>query len=114
MAAISVQQRAYGISYFMTTQLIALIGWIIVQSLFSLSPFGQTIPFPIMMIVETIWWIATLVIMYVLFRRIYNNFVKAVSDLEDANNRLRSATNRFLLEKRNQGEQDGEAPQADK
>lgn len=113
MAAISVQQRAYGISYFMTTQLIALIGWIIVQSLFSLSPIGQTIPFPIMMVVETIWWIATLVIMYWLFRRIYNNFVKAVSDLEDANNRLRSATNRFLSEKRNQGEPGGENPQTD-
>ncbi|HYK87046.1 MAG TPA: hypothetical protein VEV19_16875 [Ktedonobacteraceae bacterium] len=114
MAAISVEQRAYGISYFMTTQLIALIGWIIVQSLFSLSPFGQTIPFPIMMTVETIWWIATLVIMYWLFRRIYNKFVQAVADLEAANNRLRSATNRFLLEKRNQGEQGEEASQEDK
>jgi hypothetical protein len=67
-----------------------------------------------MMIVETIWWIATLVIMYLLFRRIYNSFVQAVADLETANTRLRSATNRFLLEKRNQGEQGGEDPQTDK
>ncbi len=80
MAAISVEQRAYGISYFMTTQLIALIGWI----------------------------------MYWLFRRIYNKFVQAVADLEAANNRLRSATNRFLLEKRNQGEQGEETSQEDK
>jgi len=49
-------------------QTIALVGWIIVQSTFTLSPFGQKIPFPVIMVIETIWWIATLVIMFFLFR----------------------------------------------
>ena len=113
MAQLNIKQRAYGISYFMTVQFIALVGWIIVESLFSLSPFGQQIPFPIMIVVETVWWLITLAIMFVLFRRAYNSFAKAVIDLEDANTRLRSATNRFLLEKRNQDDQGGEASKAD-
>ena len=104
MTQLNMQQRAYGISYFMTVQFIALAGWIVVQSLFSLSPFGQQIPFPIMMVVETIWWLATLVIMFVLFRRAHNSFVQAVLDLEEANRRLRLATNSFLLRERNQND----------
>jgi uncharacterized membrane protein len=57
------------------------------------------------MIIETIWWIATLVIMFVLFRREYNSFVQAVLDLEEANKRLRQTTNEIFSELRNQGEQ---------
>jgi uncharacterized membrane protein len=57
------------------------------------------------MIIETIWWIATLVIMFVLFRREYNSFVRAVLDLEEANKRLRQTTNEIFSELRNQGEQ---------
>ncbi len=104
MASLNMQQRAYRISYFVTVQLIALIGWIIVQSLFSLSSFGRTIPFPLMMVVEAIWWATTLVIMFVLFRRVYNHFVQAVLELEEANRRLRVSTTSFLLEQRDQGE----------
>ena len=102
MAALDMSQRAHKITYFVTVQLIALIGWIIVQSFFSLSSPGRTIPFPVIMIIETIWWIATLVIMFVLFRREYNSFVRAVLDLEEANKRLRQTTNEIL---RNQGKQ---------
>ena len=105
MAALTLQQRAYKITYFVTVQLIALIGWIIVQSFFSLSSIGRTIPFAVIMIIETIWWIATLVIMFVLFRREYNSFVRAVLDLEEANKRLRQTTNEIFSELRNQGEQ---------
>lgn len=105
MAAPTLRQRAHKITYFVTVQLIALIGWIIVQSFFSLSSPGRTIPFPVIMIIETIWWIATLVIMFVLFRREYNSFVRAVLDLEEANKRLRQTTNEIFSELRNQGEQ---------
>ena len=106
MVAPDMRQRAYKITYFVTVQLIALIGWIIVQSFFSLSPFGRTIPFAVTMVIEAIWWIATLVIMFLLFRRVYNRFVRAVLDLEEANRRLRETTNNVLLELRNQGNQE--------
>ena len=105
MAALTMRERAHRITYFVTVQLIALVGWIIVQSFFSLSPLGHSIPFAVIMVIETIWWIATLVIMFVLFRRQYNSFVQAVLDLEEANKRLRQTTNEIFSELRNQGDQ---------
>lgn len=112
MATLSMSRRAYRISYFVTVQLIALIGWIIVQTVFTLSPLAHYISFPLIMVIETIWWIATLVIMFWLFRRIYNDFVKSVIDLEDANKRLRERTNVFLREQANQGNQGGQPESA--
>jgi|SRR5947209_8500286 len=94
------------ISSFLTVQLIALIGWIIVQSLLFVTPISSSVPFIVKMIIETIWWIATLVIMYFLFKRIYDRFVKAVVDLEDANRRLRKATSELLQGMANPGEQE--------
>lgn len=79
---------------FITVQLIALVGWIIVQSVFSLSPLSHTIPLPVLLMVETIQWIATLVIMFVLFRREYNRFVQAIFELEETKKRLREAEKR--------------------
>jgi len=105
MAKLQMEERSHGVTWFVTTQLIALIGWIIVQSLFSLSSFGRTIPFPIMIVVEAIWWIITLVIMFLLFRREYSSFVQAVLELEEANRTLRARTSSFLLEQRNKGDQ---------
>src|SRR5260370_7460533 len=97
MALVNMEQRANRITRFVTVQLIALVGWIIVQSFFSLSSFGRTIPFAVTMVIEAIWWIATLVIMFLLFRREYSRFVRAVLDLEEANRRLRETTNHVLL-----------------
>ena len=105
MEPLTMQQRSVRITWFVTVQLIALVGWIIVQSFFSLSALGRTIPFAITIVIEAIWWIATLVIMFVLFRREYNGFVRAVLELEEANKRLRRATNDFLSERSNPGEQ---------
>jgi hypothetical protein len=99
------RQRASRVTRFATVQLIALVGWIIVQSFFSLSTPGRTIPFELTMVIEAIWWIATLVIMFLLFRREYNSFVQAALELEDANNRLREATNRVLNELKHQHDQ---------
>ena len=114
MAQQSMQQRASRIRRFVVVQLIALIGWIIVQSAFTLSSFGQNVPFPVIMVVETIWWIATLVIMFILFRRVYNGFVRAVLDLEEANKRLRQTTNRFLSDfKPQKGQGEKFPPQED-
>jgi hypothetical protein len=106
MELLTMRQRVNRITLFLTVQFIALIGWIIVQSLFSLSPLSSSLSFTAKMIVETIWWIATLVIMFLLFRREYNGFVKAVLDLEDANRRLRKATSDLLIEISNPAEQE--------
>jgi hypothetical protein len=76
-----------------------------VQSFFSLSALGRTIPFAVTIVIEAIWWIAPLVIMFLLFRREYNSFVRAVLELEEANKSLRRATNDFLLERRDPSEQ---------
>ena len=102
----TMRQRARRITWFVTVQLIALVGWILVQSFFSLSAIGRTIPFAITIVIEAIWWIATLVIMFLLFKREYNDFVRAVLDLEEANKRLRRATSNFLLERSNPSEQE--------
>ena len=105
MASFTMQQRAHRVTWFLTVQLIALIGWIIVQSVFSLSPLSHNIPFVVTLVIEAIWWIATLVIMFLLFKREYNNFVRSVLDLEEANKRLRRTTNEILSELRNPNDQ---------
>ena len=97
----NMRERANRISSFVTVQLIALIGWIIVQTLFFVTPISNSLPFLLKMIIETIWWIATLVIMYVLFKRIYDRFVQSVLNLEDANRRLRKAASDLLQEMAN-------------
>lgn len=104
MAQFNMSQKAQRITRFVTVQLIALVGWILVQSFFSLSPLGHTLPFALMIVVETIWWIATLVIMFVLFRAEYKRFIQAVFELEEANKRLRERTNNILSQLGNQGD----------
>jgi hypothetical protein len=105
MASFTMQQRANRVTWFLTVQFIALVGWIIVQSIFFLTPLGRNVPFPVTLVVEAIWWIATLAIMFRLFKRVYDGFVKSVLDLEEANTRLRKTTNEILSELRNPGEQ---------
>jgi hypothetical protein len=113
MTTFNMRQYAQRVTYFVTVQLIALVGWILVQSFFSLSPIGRTIPFAVVIVVEAIWWIATLVIMFVLFRREYSRFVQAALELEDANRRLRGVTNTILGELGNQGNQEERAMRPD-
>jgi hypothetical protein len=113
MALLNMRQRARRVTRFVTIQLIALVGWIIVQSFFSLTPPGQSVPFALTIVIEAIWWIATLVIMFLLFKREYDSFVQAVLDLEEANRRLRVTTNNILLELRNQGDQEEKIPRPD-
>jgi hypothetical protein len=96
MSMVNMRQQAQRVSRFVTVQLIALVGWIVVQSCFSLTPLGRSLPFAVMIVVEGIWWGATLVIMFVMHRRVYRRFVQAVLELEDANRRLRERTNTFL------------------
>ena len=110
---INMQQRASRVTVFATVQTIALVGWIIVQSTFSLSPFGHNIPFPVTIVIEAIWWALTLVIMFVLFRKEYNRFVQSVLELEEANTVLRQRTNSALFDLKNQGNQEEQPPKPD-
>lgn len=106
MEQTGMQKRAHRVTRFLVVQLIALIGWIIVQSVFSLTPLGRTIPYAITIVIEAIWWIATLVIMFLLFKQEYDSFVKVVLDLEEADRRLRGTTNNILLGMRNRQDQE--------
>ena len=97
MERLTLRHKAQHVTRFVTVQLIALVGWLVVQSFFSLSSLGRTLPFAFMIVVETIWWLATLVIMFLLFQREYNYFVQSALEVEEANSRLRRATNQMLL-----------------
>lgn len=96
MATLTITQHANSVRRFIIIQLVALIGWILVQTFFTLSPPGHVVPFSVIIIIEAIWWAITLVLMFLLFRRIYENFVRAAVDLEEANKRLRQRTNTIL------------------
>ncbi len=60
---INMEQRASRVTVFVTVQTIALVGWIIVQSIFTLSPLGHNISNPVIIVIEAIWWALTLAIM---------------------------------------------------
>ena len=98
MQQVTMRERASRVTRFVIVQFIALVGWIIVQSTFSLTSLGRTIPFAVTMVVEAIWWIATLAIMLVLFRREYTRFVQSAFDLEDAKKKIREATTQILAQ----------------
>jgi len=51
---------------------------------------------------------ATLLLLFVLFKREYTRFTQAVLELEEANKRLRKATNTLLRERKNQSDQERE------
>ncbi len=104
MERLTMRQRANNVRRFVIIQLIALVGWILVQTFFSLSPLGRTIPFVVTIVIEAIWWMATLMIMFLLFRRVYSRFVQAAVELEEANKRLRQRTNAILSDLSEQDE----------
>ena len=96
MEKISLQHKAQKVTRFILVQFCALAGWILVQLFFSLSPLGRTLSFSAIMVIESIWWMALLLIMLRLFLHEYNRFVQAALALEDANTRLRKRTNSVL------------------
>jgi hypothetical protein len=102
---LSMRQKAQRVTRFVIVQFIALVGWILVQSFFTLSPFGSNVPFPLLMVIETVWWIATLGIMLWLFMRVHTHFVQSALELEEANRRLREATNQIFAQLRDQSTQ---------
>lgn len=114
MQLLTMRKQADRVLSFVIVQFIALVGWVILQSFFSLSPFGRALPFALMIVIEAVWWIVTLGIMLLLFIREHNRFVQSVLELEEANRRLRVATNQMLarIEIRDQSTQEerGQTP----
>ena len=113
MELLNMRQQAQRVIRFVTVQFIALVGWIVVQSTFSLSPLGHNIPFALMMVIEAVWWIALLAIMFLLFKVELNRFVQSALELEEANRRLRETTNNILTHLGNQSDQEESAYRLD-
>lgn len=100
------RQKSNRVIRFVGIQFTALIGWVAVQSFFSLSSFGQTLPFALIIVIEGIWWGGLLFIMFLLFLSEYRRFAQAAIDLEDANTRLREETNRLFRQVRQAQKED--------
>ena len=100
MEQFSIRRKAQRVTRFVIVQFIALLGWVLVQLFFSISPIGRTVAFGLMLVIEAIWWMGLLLIMLLLFRNEYNRFVQAAIELEEANNRLRRRTNAMLEQAR--------------
>ncbi len=54
---------------FFSIALVALLGWVVVQTLFSVSPFGSTYPF-LVLAIEFVWWLSLLTVLALLFKRV--------------------------------------------
>lgn len=75
---------------FFSTALIALLGWVVVQTLFSLSPFGQANPF-VVLVIEFLWWLSLLAMLAILFRRVLARLVVSTRMLKGVEQRLEQA-----------------------
>jgi len=102
MERLTIRQKANRVIRFIIVQFIALVGWIVVQSIYSLSPLGRAIPFALLTVIEGVWWIVLLGIMLLLFKREYDCFVQSALDLEEANKLLKGGTNILLAQLKDQ------------
>ncbi len=83
------------IRLFFITALVALLGWVLVQTLFSLSPFGRAYPF-IVLTIEFFWWLSLLAVLVVLFRRVIGRLVTSTHTLKGVEKRLEEANEQIL------------------
>lgn len=80
---------------FFLVALVALIGWVIVQTLFSLSPFGKAQPF-IVLSIEFIWWFVLLALLAYLFNRVLSNLTFSTYNLGLVKQQLDTAHEEIL------------------
>ena len=80
---------------FFSTALIALLGWVVVQTLFSLSPFGRANPF-LVLAIEFFWWLSLLGVLSLLFRRVLWGLVVSMHRLRGAEKRLEDANEQIV------------------
>ena len=81
--------------HFFSTALLALLGWVIVQTLFSLSSFGQTYPF-LVLAIEFVWWLSLLGVLSLLFRRVLWGLVISMRRLRGVEKRLEDANEQIV------------------
>ena len=75
---------------FFSTALLALLGWVVVQTLFSLSPFGQAYPF-LVLAIEFVWWLSLLGVLAFLFRNVLGRLIMSTRTLRGVEKRLEDA-----------------------
>jgi len=80
---------------FFSTALLALLGWVVVQTLFSLSPFGRANPFTVLAI-EFVWWLSLLAILSLLFHRVLGRLTASTSTLKSVEKRLEDANEQII------------------
>lgn len=80
---------------FFSTALVALLGWVVVQTLFSLSPFGRAYPF-IVLVIEFFWWLSLLAVLAILFRRVLGRLVVSTHTLKGVEKRLEDANEQIV------------------
>ncbi len=88
---------------FFSTALIALLGWVVVQTLFSLSPFGRANPF-LVLTIEFAWWLSLLAILSLLFHRVLGRLIASTHRLKGVEKHLEDA-NEQIVQKNLQLEQ---------
>jgi hypothetical protein len=75
---------------FFTVTFIALSGWVVAQTLFSLSPFGQSHPF-VALAIEFTWWLALLLVLFLIFKRATGRLTFCTHNLEIVERKLEEA-----------------------
>ncbi len=78
------------IRMFFIVALVALLGWVVVQTLFSLSPFGQSNPF-VVLVIEFIWWLTLLAVLAILFRKAIARLIFSTYNVKLVEKRLAEA-----------------------
>ncbi len=81
--------------FFFITALVALLGWVVVQTLFSLSPFGRANPF-VVLAIEFVWWLSLLAVLAVLFRRVLARLIISTSTLKVVEQHLEDANEQIV------------------
>lgn len=89
------QNTSRKLQTFFLVALIALIGWVIVQTLFSMSPFGKAQPF-IVLSIEFVWWLSLLTLLAYLFRRVLSNLTFSTYNLGLVKQQLDTAHEEIL------------------
>ncbi len=77
---IQLENTSRKLQTFFVVALVALTGWVIVQTAFSLSPFGKAQPF-IVLCIEFVWWLSLLALLTYLFKRVLSKLTFSTYNL---------------------------------
>lgn len=92
---LQLEDTSHKLQTFFLVALVALTGWVIVQTLFSLSPFGKAQPF-IVLSIEFVWWFVLLALLAYLFKRVLSNLTFSTYNLRLVKQQLDTAHEEIL------------------